>query len=129
MPSAKAAIVALTLLAASGSGASAGIVSTWPLLAFDRQTDCELQIAGNGRFLELRAAGLVPGEALHLDIANSDMTPIAADVYADRHGGWSKLYIPFRFGADGGTVQVRLDASRCTLSASVPWQREVRTIP
>lgn len=109
--------------------AHAAITDSWPLLAFDTESSCELRIAGNGRFVEIGATGLIPGEALHLKLSNGDMKPLVLGGFANSRGEWSKLYVPFRFGAEGGTVAVEMTASRCTLSASVPWKREVRTIP
>jgi len=113
---------------ASASLASAGITDRWPLLAFDTEADCELRIAGNGRFLEVEANGLIPGEALRMTLTNGTMKPLVLGAFANGRGEWSKLYIPFRFGEPGGTVGVSLSASRCTLDASAPWRREVRTI-
>jgi hypothetical protein len=118
----------LLTLAATSAGAAASIQSGWPLLAFDRESGCELQVVGNGKFLELRGSGFVPGESLSFSLSNGDMKPIAWQVFADGGGRWTKLYIPFRFGQPGGTVSVALSASRCTMTAAVPWQRSVRVI-
>ncbi|MFM5953013.1 MAG: hypothetical protein ACKOPE_01735 [Novosphingobium sp.] len=122
----------ITLAAAALLGgigpASAAKVDSWPLLAFDRAADCELKVVGDGKFLEFRAAGLIPGEATHFTLSNGDMKPLDWKVYADGAGRWSQIYIPFRFNRDGGTVVAGLGASRCTLSASVPWSRGVRVI-
>ena len=121
-------ILAIAALTSSGGSAMASIQSGWPMLAFDRKAGCELQVAGNGKFLELRGSGFVPGEALSFSLANGSMKPLSAQVYADRNGRWTKLYLPFRFGEQGGTVSVALSASRCALVTSVPWQRSVRVI-
>lgn len=121
-------LFALVALIGSGGIAQASIQSSWPLLAFDSANDCELSIIGNGKFFELRAEGMIPGEALHFTLTNGDMKPIDWQVYASGTGRWSKLYLPFRFGRDGGTVTARIEAARCDLSASVPWTRTVRVI-
>lgn len=118
----------LLLAAAPGAPALAGMADQWPLIDRDRARQCELQLAGNGRFLEIRAYGLVPGEALRLTLTNGDMSPIDWQVFANRSGAWSHLYIPFRFNRDGGTVRASLSASQCALSVSAPWTRGARTI-
>ena len=53
---------ALTLTALMGFSATAhaAIQNGWPLLSFAQEQGCELEIAGNGRFLEIRAMGLIP---------------------------------------------------------------------
>ncbi len=121
-------IFSLLVMACTGVSASASIQSGWPLLGFAREQGCELQVSGNGRFLELRGSGFVPGEALGFSLTNGDMKPIVGQAFADRAGRWSKLYLPFRFGQQGGTVSVALSASRCSMTTSVPWQRAVRVI-
>lgn len=115
-------------LALTGSAASATMAERWPLLAFDRTADCELQLAGNGKIIEIRASGLIPGEALAFTLTNGDMRPIRWQVYADGAGRWQQTYLPFRFNRDGGTVRASITAARCTLGASLPWTRGVRTI-
>lgn len=120
--------LSLVALAATSAGAAASIQSGWPLLAFAREAGCELQIVGNGKFLELRGSGFVPGESLSFSLTNGDIKPLAWQAFADGSGRWTKLYIPFRFGQPGGTVNVALSASRCTMTAGVPWQRLVRVI-
>ena len=110
------------------SAASATLAERFPLLAFDRVAGCELQLAGNGRIVEIRASGMIPGEALAFTLTNGDMKPIEWQVFADGAGRWQKTYLPFRFGRDGGTVQASISAARCSLSASLPWIRGVRTI-
>lgn len=105
--------------------AAAAIQSAWPLLGFARDNGCELELTGNGKFIELRAAGFVPGESLDFSLTNGDMKPVRWTVFAGASGTWSKLYIPFRFGEPGGIVAVSLDSSRCSLTTSAPWQRGV----
>lgn len=121
-------LLAALALTISAVPAQAGITASWPLLAFDTGAGCELRINGNGRFIEIGTSGMIPGEALRLTLSNGKMKPIAYIAYANGKGQWSKLYIPFRFGQEGGTIAVRIAASRCTLDASVPWTRGVRTI-
>ncbi|MBN8501628.1 MAG: hypothetical protein J0M19_10810 [Sphingomonadales bacterium] len=128
MRSTRTAIALIAVVACTAGSASATIQSGWPLLAFDRSSGCELEIAGNGRFIEIRASGLIPGEALQFTLRNGDMKPIAWQVYAAPSGAWRHVYIPFRFNRDGGTVAVHIAASRCSLMASVPWSRQFRTI-
>ncbi len=127
MNRARILIIAATLGLGS-SAASASLSDRWPLLAFDRVAGCELQLSGNGRIVEIRASGLIPGEALGFTLTNGDMTPISWQVYADGSGRWQKFYLPFRFNRDGGTVQASITAARCSLSAALPWTRGVRTI-
>jgi hypothetical protein len=117
-------VAALTL---GASAVSASLANQFPLLAFDRTADCELQLAGNGKIIEIRASGMIPGEALAFTLTNGDMRPIRWQVYADGAGRWQQVYLPFRFGRDGGTVRARVTAARCSLDASLPWTRGVRT--
>lgn len=121
---------ALTLTALIGFSATAhaAIQNGWPLLAFAQEQGCELEIAGNGRFLEIRALGLIPGESVRITVTNGDMTPIVRQLFANGSGNSKLLYIPFRFGQSGGTVGARIEASRCTMTASAPWTRAVRVI-
>ncbi len=118
-------IASLTGLAAS---AQASIQSRWPLLAFAQEAGCELEIVGNGRFFEVRASGLIPGEGLRFTLTNGDMQPVKLRAFANGNGQWQQLYVPFRFGQTGGAVTASLNASRCTMAASVPWSRSVRVI-
>jgi hypothetical protein len=120
--------LALLVLAASSAPVSASIRSSWPVMALSRDQGCELELAGNGKFMELRGRGFVPGEALAFTLGSGAMKPIHWQVYADGSGRWTKLYIPFRFDAPGGMVSVWLESSRCTLVASAPWLRTVRVI-
>lgn len=121
------AVTSIALIAVTAR-ASATIQSGWPLLAFEQQAGCELQIAGNGKFMEIRASGLIPGEGLRVTLTNGDMKPVAIRAYANGTGQWQQLYVPFRFGQQGGTVSASLNASRCAMTASVPWTRSVRVI-
>jgi hypothetical protein len=121
-------LVAIAAIVLGSSAASATLADRFPLLAFDRTAGCELELAGNGRIVEIRASGMIPGEALAFTLTNGDMQPIVWQVFADGSGRWQKLYLPFRFNREGGTVQASITAARCSLSASLPWTRGVRTI-
>ena len=101
---------------------------SWPRLAATRHNGCTLAITGNGRFLSLQASGLIPGEPLELILRNGDMPPLRARPFADPHGRWTRLYIPFRFNRPGGLVRVVLHAARCRLDAAVRWRPAVRVI-
>lgn len=105
------------------------IGDSWPLLALDRAGGCELTIASAGHAMQLRASGLIPGEALQLVLTNGDMRPIFASAYADNRGGLVRYYKPFRFNRDGGMVRVSIAAARCNLIGSAAWNRELVTIP
>lgn len=124
-----AAAIAFASLAAPASADRAMIGDSWPLLARDRADACELTIASAGHAMQLRASGLIPGEALRLVLTNGDMRPIATTAYADNRGGLERYYLPFRFNRAGGTVQVSIAAARCTLVSSAAWNRELVTIP
>jgi hypothetical protein len=121
-------LVIAAAIALGSNSASATLPDRFPLLAFDRAAGCELELDGNGRIVEIRASGMIPGEALAFTLTNGDMKPIEWQVYADGSGRWQKIYLPFRFNRDGGTVQASISAARCSLSASLPWTRGVRTI-
>ena len=101
----------------------------WPLLGFTRQGDCELAITSSGRAMQLRARGLIPGEALHLRLTSGDMVPIERNLHASTDGTVLQYYLPFRLNRDGGIVAVTLDSARCQLTAAAPWTRGLVTIP
>ena len=124
-----AAALVFASLAAPASAARAMIGDNWPLLGLDQDGGCALTITSAGRAMQLRASGLIPGEAYRFVLTNGDMKPVAFTAYADNRGGLLQYYLPFRFNRDGGTVRVRIAAARCTLSAAADWDREVLTIP
>jgi hypothetical protein len=125
LPTALAALFALP----ASPAAARTITDSWPLLGFVRDQACELTIIGNGKTLEIAASGLLPGERARFRLANADMKPLDWGVLANRDGAWSQIYIPFLWNHLGGTVSVSLEGSTCSLSASVPWAREVRIVP
>ena len=115
-------------LAASATAQAASIGDSWPLLAANRTGECALTIASAGHAMQLRASGLIPGEAVRFVLTNGDMKPIAFTAFADNGGGLMRYYLPFRFGRDGGTVQVSIAAVRCNLVSAAAWNRELTTI-
>lgn len=123
-----AAALTLMPLAASASADRTSIGDSWPLLAIDRAGDCELTIASAGHAMQLRARGLIPGEALRFVLTNGDMKPIALTAFADNNGGLMRYYLPFRFNRDGGTVRVMIAAARCNLTSAAGWNRDLHTI-
>lgn len=122
------ALTAVFALAATPVAARS-ITDAWPLLGYDRDGDCELAITGNGKTIQIEAAGLLPGERARFRLANADMKPIDWRVLANRNGDWLQVYIPFLWDNSGGTVSVVLEGSTCSLAASVPWERGIRVIP
>ncbi len=110
------------------SPATAAIGNNWPLLSVGRAGGCELSIASAGHAMQLRAQGLIPGEAIRLVITNGDMKPISATAYANNRGALLQYYLPFRFGRSGGIVQVNIAAARCNLMSAAAWTREVPVI-
>ncbi len=123
-----AAALTLLPLAASASAERGSIGDSWPLLARDRAGACELTIASAGHAMQLRARGLIPGEALRFVLSNGDMKPIALTAFADNSGELMRYYLPFRFNRDGGTVQVSIAAARCNLTSAAEWNRDLHTI-
>ena len=123
-----AVTIACAASAASGGVQAASIGDSWPLLAASRAGDCALTIASGGHAMQLRASGLIPGEAVRFVLTNGDMKPIAYTAYADNNGGLMRYYLPFRFSRDGGTVQVSIAAARCTVTSAAAWNRELATI-
>lgn len=121
-------LAALLACVASASAPAATIGDSWPLLAANRAGDCALTIASAGHAMQLRASGLIPGEAVRFVLTNGDMKPIIYTAFADPDGGLMRYYLPFRFGRDGGTVQVSIAAARCTVSSAAAWNRELVTI-
>lgn len=124
-----AAIFACAALAASVRAQAAPIGDNWPLLAADRAGDCGLAITSAGHAMQLRASGLIPGEAVRFVLTNGDMKPVAFTAYADNSGGLLRYYLPFRFGRDGGTVHISIFAARCNLTSAAAWDRALITIP
>lgn len=133
---------ALVLGTAADLGTSAAgartLSDTWPLLASDSDGSCRLDIAGNGKFMMIRAAGLNPGETAHFGVTNAAMKPIDWTIRADSQGGWSLVYLPLLWNnGDGtvrdavshGTVAVTIAGAQCQVAASAPWTREIRVIP
>lgn len=139
MPQRPAALAVLALLlGAMPAQAGRQITDSWPVLASDRDGDCGLSITGNGKIMQLRAAGLEPGTPLRLTLTNAAMRPIDWSVRAGTGGEWTQLYIPFLWGNgdgstrsanNGGAVSVVLTSRDCALGASADWRREVRVIP
>ena len=123
-----AAALTLMSLAASANADRASIGDSWPLLATDRAGECELTITSAGHAMQLRARGLIPGEALRFVLTNGDMKPIALTAFADNSGELMRYYLPFRFTRDGGTVQVSIAAARCNLTSAAKWNRDLHTI-
>ena len=121
-------LAALLACVASASAPAATIGDSWPLLAANRAGDCALTIASVGHAMQLRASGLIPGEAVRFVLTNGDMKPIMYTAFADPDGGLMRYYLPFRFGRDGGTVQVSIAAARCTVSSAAAWNRELVAI-
>lgn len=122
------AAFAFMSLTTSASAERTSIGDSWPLLAIDRAGDCELTIASAGHAMQLRAEGLIPGEALRFVLTNGDMKPIAITTFADNSGRLMRYYLPFRFNREGGTVQVSIAAARCNLSSAAKWNRALHTI-
>lgn len=129
MPRISPCLAAALFFASLATPASGAIGDSWPLLARDRADACELTIASAGHAMQLRASGLIPGEAVRFVLTNGDMKPIAYTALADNRGGLVRYYLPFRFNRAGGTVQVSIAAARCTLVGSAAWNRELITIP
>ena len=123
-----AAALTFMSLAASASADRTSIGDSWPLLARDRAGECELTIASAGHAMQLRARGLIPGEALRFVLTNGDMKRIAITTFADNSGGLMRYYLPFRFNREGGMVQVSIAAARCNLSSAAVWNRDLITI-
>lgn len=122
-----ASLIVLAALAAPAAQAEVG--DRWPLLAFAADADCEMAITSSGRAMQIRAAGLIPGEAARIVIANGDMVPIRLTLRATSDGGLARYYFPFRLNQPGGTVAVSIAGARCALAASAPWTRNLTVIP
>ena len=125
---AAALLLALPAGAPAQSGPRAQLSATWPLLDQAAGGDCALAITGHGRFMQVAASGLIPGEAVRFVLFNGDMAPVRVTAYADGAGRFQRYYIPFRFNRDGGTVGVTVSAARCSLSAAAPWTRGSITV-
>lgn len=118
-----AALLTLTSSASAQSSAAdrPQLSATWPVLDQARGGDCTLSITSNGRFMQVLASGLIPGEAVRFGLTNGDMRPVLLTVYANGAGRFQRYYIPFRFNRDGGTVAATLGGARCSLTAAAPW--------
>lgn len=95
----------------------------WPVVASASDGDCALEVTGNGRVYLISATGLGEGRQGRYRLANGDMTPIDWSIRAGSDGRFARYYMPFRFHREGGTVDVRVDAPGCSLTASFPWRR------
>ena len=122
-------IAAALLLGMLSASVHAEVGDRWPLLAFASDDDCQLAISSSGRAMQIRAAGLIPGETLRFTIINGDMKPIRLSLRASNNGALLRYYLPFRLNRDGGMVDVTVAGARCTLGASAPWTRNLVTIP
>jgi hypothetical protein len=122
-------IAAALLLTALSATARAEVGDRWPLLAFASDDECQLAISSSGRAVQIRAAGLIPGETLRFTIINGDMKPIRQSLRAGDNGALLRYYVPFRLNRDGGMVDVSIEGARCSLGASAPWTRNLYTIP
>lgn len=127
MPTFRAAAIAALLALATPAIAEVG--DRWPLLAFASDQDCELAITSSGRAMQIRTSGLIPGETIRFHLTNGDMKSVDFTTRAGSDGTLLRYYFPFRFNRDGGTVEVRIEAARCSLAASAPWTHNVITIP
>lgn len=126
-----AILLMLAALAAPAAVTKAGaeVGDRWPLLAFAKDADCQLSITSSGRAMQITAAGLIPGEAVRLGIANGDMVPIRLALRASNDGTLTRYYFPFRLNQPGGQVDVSIAAARCSVAASAPWTRNLAVIP
>lgn len=112
------------VLALTAAGPAAAMIdSGWPILAQASDADCELTVTGNGRFMLIAAEGLGAGQPAHYRLENGAMKPIDWSVRADASGRFARYYVPFRWGEQGGVVQVEVASASCRLSASFPWRR------
>lgn len=133
-----AVVLSLGVLAAMPAADARSITDSWPVLSRERDGDCTLEIVGNGKFMVINATGLAPGASAQFDLTNATMKPIDWTIRANGAGSWQLIFLPLMWGtADGtvrpyaksGTVRARLEGSRCQVSASAQWTREIRTIP
>jgi len=134
--------LAASALFATSAQARPPIVAKWPVVASDRQGDCELSIRSNGKIMWIEVEGLVPGSRAKFGVTNVRMKPIDWNVLADASGTWSTAYLPMLWGEyygahfatvrqseSTGTVAVKVDAPGCELAVSSGWRREIRVIP
>lgn len=115
--------LATPLTTYSVSDAEGAIEDGWPLISFDRDEQCEVQVTGNGKFYRISISGLEPGEVGNFRLTNENIKPIDYDFRSDGNGHFSKIYLPFLWHHRGGTVSVSLTAEDCDVALSFPWSR------
>lgn len=114
------------------------IWDTWPVLAADRDGDCQLEILGNGKFMVIRARGLGQTEEGRFQVTNAKMKPVDWRIITDTRGTFARAFLPNLWTrADGtirdkqssGLVAARVSTQQCSVAASAPWKSEIRVIP
>lgn len=128
--------LALILVCASAD-AKPMLGDRWPLVGFDKDDSCQLALRSNPVAVRIEASGFIPGETLRIVIRNGGMKPLKATLLAGSDGRFTEYYAPLKsnFGApltsaaESGTVDIQIEAARCTLKASSPWTRWRPTIP
>lgn len=128
MPSSlvKLGIAAIAAIALSGPAvALEDIVAQrgWARVDYIEAGNCRAEVRSNGQFYRIAAAGLQPGEVVTFHLANADVRPVLARVVADSDGDWERVYLPFLWHRDGGTVSINLDSPSCSLKLAFGWAR------
>ena len=128
MPSSLAKLVIAAIAAVGLAGPAAALEDIvaqrgWTRVDYAEAGDCRAEVRTNGQFYRIAGAGLRPGEAVTFHLANADIRPVLARVVADSDGGWERVYLPFLWHLDGGTVSIDLDSPSCSLKLAFDWTR------
>jgi hypothetical protein len=118
------ALVALSSLS-DPAGALDEIVGArgWEQVDYAERGACRAEVRGNGQFYRIAGQGVRPGEAVRIQLRNTDLKPIEYRVVANGDGAWRNFYVPFAWHLDGGVVDVDLASETCSLSLAFDWAR------
>ncbi len=118
-----AGIAALTLSGPAAAVEDIVAQRGWAQVDYVETADCRAEVRTNGQFYRIAGAGLRPGEVVRFHLGNADIRPVQARIVADSDGDWERVYLPFLWHRDGGTVWINLDSASCSLKMSFDWTR------
>lgn len=96
---------------------------SWRMLARNQDERCGIEVTGDGRFFRITMFGLAPGEIGILQLANADIRPLRFRFRSDESGRFSKIYLPFLWHRDGGTVSLNASGDSCDVRLSFAWRK------
>lgn len=120
-----ALVLAATALAALAGPATAldEVSRGWTQVDYTENGACRAEVRSNGQVYRIAGQGVRPGEQVHLSLHNADLRPVERSIVANDQGRWRDFYMPFVWHRDGGTVDVALASTSCSLNLSFDWAR------